>query len=533
MKTVLKIIIQLLLMTSMFGCASKHIHTSERTKVSNRYTEASPSLYYLAKDDVLKHAPQTGFYSLEHNYDAFSARIALIEEAKHTLDLQYFIFAEDEVSVAVVQRLLAAADRGVHVRILLDDLLQNGYDKTIASLAQHPDIEIKLFNPTSFRDLLGWVQLAFNVDTLGRRMHNKLLVADNSALILGGRNIENLYFALDNDRIFIDHDILAIGPLSAQASNSFETYWESPISVPIEALSEHQELYDLSEIGEEIDALVKEYEASAYVADVMERPFAKALTAHELPLIYGDANIYYDIPSKVTASEEETDTHLSEHLLPIVRNASKSIIIVNPYFMPNDQMLEEIKRLIAKGVEITVVTNSLATNDAIGVYASYSTYHKQLLQLGVTLYELSPYSFEHIYKDQEFRKGKVPRSSLHAKTMLIDDDIFIIGSANLDPRSSKLNTEVVAVIDSKALVTYEKKVFNVLIQEDNVYRLSLEKGEKMECLVTCVPKDGWRVVWETREKGQWVKYYDDDADAGFYRRFISNISRWIPLEKYL
>ena len=529
----IKLLTCTLVLLILSGCAGKHINTTKGTVVSHKYTKASPALYYLAKDDVAKHYPQTGFYPLSHNYDAFSARIALIEEAKHTLDLQYFIFAQDETSIAIVQRILNAADRGVKVRILLDDLLQNGNDKIIASLAKHPNIEIKLFNPTHFRKFLGWVQLAFNVDTLGRRMHNKLLIADNSAVILGGRNIENIYFALDNERIFIDDDILAIGPLTAQASNSFETYWSSPISVPIEKVAKEEQLYKLKDIHNEVNKLVKEYETSSYVEEVLQREFAQKILKHQLPLIYGDAELYYDIPTKITASEEDTNTHLSEHLTPIVAGAQHSLIIINPYFMPNKKMMHDLQMLINKGVKITVLTNSLATNDATGVYAAYSPYQKKLLQMGIKLYELSPYSFESIYKNQTYRKGKIPRSSLHAKTMIIDDDIFIIGSANLDPRSIKLNTEVVAVIHSKELVKKEKEIFQKLIQPQNVYTLSLKKVATQQCIGTCIPTDGLEVVWTTQRGSHIIRHYQNDADAGFSRRLISNISRWIPLEKYL
>jgi len=528
-----KIVYILFLVVLFGGCSSKHINTTKGTVISKRYKHASSSLYYIADDNVSAHYPQTGFYPLTHNYDAFCARIALIKKAIKTLDLQYFIFEQDETSIAIVQELLRAANRGVKIRILLDDFLQNGNDTIIASLAKHPNIEIKLFNPTHFREFLGWIQLAFNINTLGRRMHNKLLIADNSAVILGGRNIENIYFAADNERIFIDDDILAVGPLSAQASNSFETYWFSPISISIEKLAQPKELYNLSEIEKQIDLLIKKYKTGAYVQDVLKRKFAHYIFSNSLPLIYGDAKLYYDIPTKITASEEDTQTHLSEHLVPIVESAKKSLIIINPYFMPNKKMMQGLKKLVQKGVQIQIVTNSLATNDATGVYAAYQPYQKQLLELGIQLYELSPYSFEYIYKNQSYRKGKIPRSSLHAKTMIIDDHIFIIGSANLDPRSIKLNTEVVAVIDSKELVHTVKQIFLKLIDPKNVYILSLKNKPKQQCIGTCIPTDGKKVIWKTQRQNTQVEYEDNDADAGFFRRLISNFSRWIPLEKYL
>ena len=485
----------------LMGCSSNKLQPEDIKKLQSYmiYQHPSSSLYYLALDDVKSHYPKTGFYPLEHNYDAFIARIALIERAKKSLELQYFIFENDETSIVIVQKLLEAADRGVRVRILIDDLLKKDDDNLIASLAVHKNIEIKLFNPTKFRKFLGWIQLAFNVDTLGRRMHNKLLIADNSAVILGGRNIENIYYGADNKRIFIDNDILAIGPLAIEAVNSFEMYWHSNISKNIKDIYNGDDLYDLNKIKKEVNNLIKIYEKHDFAKDLENRKLTSYIRNENIPLIYGKAKLYYDIPTKITMSEENTHTHLSEHLLPIVNNAKKSLIVINPYFMPNKKMIKNIQKLLDRGVKVTVLTNSLATNDAIGVYAAYSTYHKKLLKMGVELYELSPYSFDYIYKNQKYRKNKIPRSSLHAKTMIIDDDIFIIGSANLDPRSIKLNTEVVAVIYSKELVSYEKKIFYETIKLENVYKLSLSKRADVYCFGTCIPQDDTQIVWTTKK----------------------------------
>jgi putative cardiolipin synthase len=196
--------------------------------------------------------------------------------------------------------------------------------------------------------------------------------------------------------------------------------------------------------------------------------------------------------------------------------------------------MKELRALRKRGVEIYVVTNSLATNDGVPVYSAYSRYQRELIELGVHLYELNPNSFSYIYRNQKYRRGSIPRSSLHAKNMLIDDEIFIIGSANLDPRSIKLNTEVVAVIHSKELAQIEAQVFKNITKPQNVFRLSLEDFPQSECDDTCilVPKPDKRVVWTTQKDAKEVKYYND-GNAGFWRRFVSNISAFIPLDKYL
>ena len=529
-----RLLILLMITLALGGCAPKHLQPTQEQKSVIKEKEASDSLYYLAKDDVSSHYPKTGFYSLSNNLDAFIARVALIENAKKSLDLQYFIFAGDETAYAIIQLLIEAADRGVKVRVLVDDLLEGDSDEEIATLAQHPNIDIKLFNPTSARKMLGWIQLAFNVNTLGRRMHNKLLVADNSAAVLGGRNIENIYFAADRDDIFIDNDILAIGPLASKATYEFETYWNSPISKDIIKIADKAKSSSYEAFRKELFKSVNTLRQNAYISEAYQRAFAQSLLKDEVPLIYGDAQLYYDKPTKIITSEDDSSTHLSEHLKPIVMAAKKSLKIINPYFIPNEGMMKNIRILRTRGVEISVLTNSLATNDGIPVYSAYSRYQKELVTLGVHLYELNPHSFSYIYKNQKYRKGSIPRSSLHAKSMLIDDEIFIIGSANLDPRSIKLNTEVVAVIHSAKLAEVESEVLRHATEAKNVFKIEVEAvpDDEQTCSVTEVPQAKSRVVWVAEENGKVVKYYNE-GDAGFWRVLGSNLSAYIPMDKYL
>jgi len=528
--------VQILLLTVMsifiLGCSGKHINTTEGTVVVKDYKEASDSLYFLAKDDVASHYPQTGFYPLHNNLDAFMARAFLIKNAKKSLDLQYFIFAEDEIAFALTQLLVEAADRGVKVRILIDDLLQKDEDVALEALSQHQNIEIKLFNPTSARKTMGFVQMLFNVDTLGRRMHNKLLVADTSAAIIGGRNIENIYFAADKDNIFIDNDILAVGPLAAEASNEFATYWRSKISVDIKNIVQDDTKDDYKALRKELFKSVNSLRHNQYIDEASQRDFAKEISAHNLALFYGDAHLYFDIPTKITSSENDTSSHLSEQIRPLFSNIKKSLKIINPYFIPNEQMMKTISDLRNRGVEIYIVTNSLATNDGIPVYSAYSMYQRELIKLGVHLYELNPNSFKYIYKNQKYRKGSIPRSSLHAKSMVIDDEIVVIGSMNLDPRSIKLNTEILSVIYSKELAKVESQVFDNIKQPQNVFELKLEKRKSEQYIDIDIPQEDTMIVWVTEENGETVRYYND-GNAGFWRILGSNLSKYIPMDKYL
>jgi len=527
--------ITITILVSFFSaCSTISLHHNTKEKVITKHHKSSSSLYYLALDNVSSHYPKTGFYPLTDNQDALMARIVLIDNAKKSLDLQYYTYADDAIGLVLLEHIIKAADRGVKVRLLIDDLLEKDSDAEVATIAKHKNIDIKFFNPTPMRKFMGWLQLGLNIDTFGRRMHNKLFIADNSAVILGGRNIQNIYFSADKEDIFVDNDVLAIGPLASQASNEFETYWNSFVVKDIKHIAQGQKALDYKLLKDKIFQITHSIHSKEYVEEATKRDFMQSARKNKIPLIYGKAQLYFDMPSKIVTSEDDTSTHLSVKLIPYVLNAKKSLKIINPYFIPNKQMIKELQKLRDKGVEIYIVTNSLATNDGITVYGSYSKYQKTLLKMGVHLYELNPNSFSYLYKNQKYRKGKIPKSSLHAKNMIIDDEIFVVGSANLDPRSLKLNTEVVAVIHSKELAKIESKVFQTLIQPKNVFKLELEKNiiEKDDPVAKIIPLEKEKIVWITQEHNKTVRYYND-GNAGFWRRFGSNLSRYLPLDKYL
>ena len=511
------------------GCTSAKITPKQSFEVYHTQKNASDTLFYLAKDDVKQHAPKTGFYPLAHSFDAFIAREELIRRAKHTLDLQYFIFAEDDVSNFFAQEILKAANRGVKVRILIDDLLLKYRDKRLASFAQHPNIELKLFNPTEYRNTLGWISMGLNLSKYGRRMHNKLFIADNSMAIIGGRNIQNIYFGADKDDIFVDDDMLAVGPLAAEATNLFETYWHFEKSKNIHDLYKGK-LYSLEDIYKYNDKTYQHFIKSKYFKDLLSRPLYNHFQNHDIPLIYGDSHLFYDLPTKILNPAEDDTTHLNAHFANSYENVTKTIYVINPYFVPNEYIIQKIAQLRRNGIEIYILTNSLATNDAIPVYTEYSRYHQKLLELGVHLYELNPHALGYIFNKNTYFKNKHPKTSLHAKTMMIDGHYVIIGSANLDPRSSKINTEAVAVIDSEKLTDIKTQIFNYYIDQKNSYELSLRKAPPKKCIATCIPQHNeYEVVWTTYKDGKIIHYYGNDADAGFFRRLGANLLYYIPL----
>ena len=238
---------------------------------------------------------------------------------------------------------------------------------------------------------------------------------------------------------------------------------------------------------------MKRFKTSEYFEDIKTRELYKEFQKGSIPLIYADAKLFFDLPEKILTPADDDDTHLSR-LSGGVDSVKSSIVIVNPYFVPDEKIMQKIKELRQEGIEIYILTNSLAANDAIPVYAEYAKFHKALLKLGVHLYEVKPHAVEYIFKSHTYTKLKSPKTSLHAKSMIIDEEDFIIGSFNLDPRSDKLNTEVIAYIESKKLSTLERKLFNYFIEPENAYELSLEKAPSQLCVATCVPKDDLQVV---------------------------------------
>ena len=523
-------IIVTLLLLVFTGC-SYTPPKPQKVKIATQH-RVGKSLNYLFKEDPAKYAPKSGFYSLSRNTDGYTARALLIQNAKHTLDLQYYLYIPDSIGLSLTKMLLDAADRGVKVRLLLDDMLMGSHDGGLAALASHPNISIKLFNPTSLRSMMHYLQIGLHVDTLGRRMHNKAFIADDNVAILGGRNIQTLYFSADTDNIFIDDEVMAVGPLAAEVGNEFETYWNSPVVKPISKIKATFDI-SLKKLKKKIDDYLASSDYKEYLAWTKKTPFYKEAQAHAIPLIFGNAKLFYDLPTKVITSENDNATHLSKNTIPYILNAKQSLYIISPYFIPNKATMEVFKKLRKNGVKIMLVTNSLATNDGIPVYAAYKNWQKELLKTGVELYEISPYAFHYLFKKGTYKKNKIPRTSLHAKTMIIDNKIVMIGSSNLDPRSLKLNTEVVAVIKSKKLAQIKLSELKESLNLHNVYKLSLEPAPPRKQIVTYIPQqEKERVVWTTIIDGKKVKLYND-ADAGFWRRLGSNLSRYLPIEGYL
>ena len=509
----------------MQGCAQKRAvpvsHELPAIPVNNK-----PLKEYFHKTDRPL-GDGSAFYSLGLPKDALAARLFLIDHAQKTLYVQYYICENDTIGNLFSYHIYQAAQRGVKVKILIDDISTTGKDKDIITLAQHPNIELKLFNPNSFRTFFRGLALVFHLQTLGKRMHNKALVADDEAAIIGGRNIGDVYYAGNSETLFVDYDVLTIGNVVKGISKEFEIYWNSQEAVSVEKLIPRDEKMEPAEAMLKMARSLEEFQNSYIGKELPHATFYKAVQEDRLEFIVADeTHLFYDLPSKVVNSEDEDGSHISKQINENLKSVDDELLIISPYFIPSDALLERFRRLKDHGVNVVVVTNSLASTDVFPVYSGYYGYIERLLKMGVELYELKPEVLQRI--SRKIKVSKPPKLSLHTKLIFFDDERMAVGSANMDPRSDKLNTELVLIIESKKLTTDEKRMVGQILNLDNFYKLrwgELPKGPYGNEVY-------YGPIWETRENGELLRYYSSPK-ASFWKRIGAGFLRLLPIEGYL
>ncbi len=508
-------------LTVLTGCGGKHVGIKEDRPIHQSAASAD-TLYAYCAEDVAAQAPKSGFYPLENHMDSFAARLMLAKAAKHRITVQYFTFHADDIGTILTKALVDAADRGVKVDVLIDDIQLADEDGLTAMVNAHPNITVRVFNPTNSRGNLHYAEMGLNASTVGRRMHNKSFTADNSMAVYGGRNIGDMYFGLSKENFFVDNDMLTVGPLVNAISNEFDIYFSNAYSVDFEYIEKASKEDLDGMLKAKLDALRNDEGAEALRNAVKHREITKQFTAKQLPLYFGDAVLLYDMPEKVITDVNDTSTHIQSKIPQEVR-ATQRFYMVSPYFIPNEKMFTRIKKMLDKGVDVAVLTNSLESSDSAPVYAYYSLTQKRLLEMGVRLYEIYPNAFADAVLNQEYNTlHDMPTAMLHAKTIVIDDDFFVIGSVNMDPRSRQLNTELVSIIKSSELNAHEANVFERMIAPENAYELGLEYNDD----------NSSKIVWKATIDGEKKKFYND-GDSGTWLRIKKNMSLWFPIEDLL
>ena len=444
--SVLRVVVVVALLV-VAGCASLPDQYDRPESHALQGTEAT-RLGQTGRATLQMHPGESGFLPLPNGVDALGARIHLADMAERSLDVQYYIWHDDLTGRLFGDALLRAADRGVRVRILVDDVGTKANDDNLLSLDSHPNVEIRLFNPVASRTFRGMGMLT-DFSRVNRRMHNKAFVADNQRAVVGGRNIGDEYFEAHGDVAFGDLDVLAAGPVVPEVSRAFDSYWNALMSVPIGALTGRPaEVPALDALRAKLAAFVEAQRDSPYVINARSR-LAEGLAAGAESLYWGKAHLLVDDPAKVTRAPEDTEGHLLPQLASLGLQPRSELLIVSPYFIPGDTGVAWLRGLVQQGVRVTVLTNSLAASDVSAVHAGYKRYREALVEGGVRLYELRPDAIDYARTKDKNRAISGSHASLHAKTFVFDRRAVFIGSLNLDPRSVQLNTEIGVVCQSE------------------------------------------------------------------------------------
>jgi putative cardiolipin synthase len=457
-----------------------------------------------------KHPGESGVFYMRYGRTALEARLALADLAERSLDLQYYIWDADVSGHLLADRVIRAADRGVRVRVLLDDNSIVDRDTAIAQLSAHPNIEIRAFNPFRYRGNR-WQDFLTDPSRANRRSHNKLMIADSAIMIVGGRNIADHYFGVHGESNYRDLDTVAVGPVVRAAAVVFDDFWNSPFAVPyaafvatpptradadaaiakMRAQMAHERLpYP---VDEEVDAL------TGNMKDVRDR------------LTWAPVRVLYDPPEK---ARDPSHTIFSE-LDALISNAQQEVLIENAYFVPRDHGVELTRALHARGVKVRVLTNSLASNDVLAVHSGYQKYRDDLLENGVEMYEVRPDS-----RMAQLRWSGLSwksRAGLHAKAMVVDRRYVVVGSYNLDPRSADINTELALLVDSPKFAEMVAEFFEDGVKPENSYRVTLEGG---------------RLRWTTSDGGT-VRVYTKEPETSWWRRVKADALGFLPIHSML
>jgi len=490
----------------------------ERTASTALKNNGGTALAAAVRPRVAEHPGQSGLHALPDGRDAFAARLALANAAQRSLDVQYYIWKKDLAGKVLLEHLFRAADRGVRVRLLLDDLGTAPSDDVLLAIDSHPNVEVRMFNPVAMRSLRLLGMLA-DFGRINRRMHNKSFTADGQVAIVGGRNIGDEYFGASKEMNFADLDVVLIGPVVKQVSDEFDLYWNNQSSIPMATLSRQNttpEQYAAKRAA--LIAYDTAAKRSTYAQSVRDSEFARQLKNRNVSYYWGPATIVNDHPDKVATSAARTETHLAPKLREVVDKTKRELFLFSPYFVPGKKGVELLAAVHRRGARVVVITNSLASTDGVPVHSKYQLYRKPLLQAGVELYEIKPTAGALQERRPSSFRGPTGSGStgLHAKTFAFDRRIAFIGSYNLDPRSNKLNTEMGVLFDCPLLARRLPQATERDLAR-NAYRVELA---------------GDHLVWVTREGGKEVRF-DSEPEASLWKRFKVRVLSWLPIEGLL
>ena len=484
------------------GCAGLPRHVHKTPSTAFQHPETTTLGQIVASDEIGKNL--SGIRLLSSGEEALASLITLADHAERTLDIQYYIIHEDDSTRTLLHHVRLAADRGVRVRVLVDDLNTAGEDRRFMHLSSHANVEVRVFNPFTAGRFWTWTRFlasATDIRRINHRMHNKLFVADDALAITGGRNIGDQYFTLDPRSNFVDLDVVAAGAIVPQLSASFDQFWNSKYAIPI------------ASVASSVDAeATSAPPVEAQLSD-NDRWLEQEVTAKKLELIWAPATVLADRPAKI-ASETSPDEELTiaNDITALMGTAKQDLSIISPYFIPGKQGVALIAKLVENGVKVRILTNSLASTDSPLVDIGYARYRVPLLKLGVDLREMRPKLGQ---KHSRFHPFRSSNASLHAKALVIDQKIVFIGSLNMDERSAKINSELGLVINSAEIA---REVTSLLddISTDGSYKLQLDQHDHVE--------------WVSGDGGTQKIWHTDPATSRTERIWLTILSPFAPDE---
>ena len=460
------------------------------------------------------HPGESGFFPMSDGIDALASRLLLAERAERSIDAQYYLIKNDIVSHVFISVLLRAADRGVRVRLLVDDMFTAGADAGIAGLDSHPNFEIRIFNPFARRSARA-MDAVTSFSRINRRMHNKSFTVDNQITIIGGRNIADEYFGAREDAKFGDLDVMGIGPVVQEVSEMFDTYWNHARAAPPEAFAKMPDdpAAELERVRAEIETARQTIINTKYVAAVQDQ-FLVYEESDTSIFTWAPYTLAVDSPDKNFKKKAKEAASITTPLRESILSATSEVVILSPYFVPRKKGIETLIELQSSGVAITIITNSLAANNQSSVHAGYAPSRKPLLKAGVKIYEVRP---DADIAGSELMAASGAKATLHTKAFVVDRRETFIGSFNFDPRSANINTELGVIIRSPEM-----------------------SANFAELLEAALPRQAYEVFLNDKGKLRWRDarsdeevIYEKEPQTTWWQRFTAGFMRILPIRGQL
>jgi len=494
------------------GCASLP-PLEDRTATTALADTAGTRLGRAVAGDVAANPGKTGIHPLPEGHAAFAARVVFAAAAEKSIDAQYYIWNGDEVGYLLFEALWRAAERGVRVRLLLDDLNTGGLDTTIAALDAHPNIEVRLYNPLVQRGAR-LVNFLTDFERVNRRMHNKSFTVDNQVSVVGGRNIANEYFGAGSGVVYADLDVIAVGAAVPEVSKEFDLYWNSPSAYPAASFVGAPGPDGAANLEAKFAATRADPDSVAFLETARTTSLVRDLLGRQLVLEWTHAQVVYDDPAKTLDTTARTDVLLFPELVRTMGRAEKTFDLISPYFVPGEEGTAALVMQAGKGVKVRILTNSLASSESKVVHSGYAKRREDLLRAGVQLYEIKTTAAREA-RGARAKYGSSSSAALHAKTFAVDRRRIFVGSFNFDQRSARLNTEMGLVIDSPTLAQLLAERFDTAAP---VVAYEVRLGP-----------DGRSLEWIERTAAGETRY-DTEPGTTWYQRWSVDVLSIFPVD---